>query len=244
VTHLDTEAWINIDRGELRDECSILASEGGLLVAVGDSLSGRNEAARIVTLFFQAAGLRTHRVLDAGDQPSTLRYLLNDIVRWARIEAGGEDAGLSLAASNASISDHKLFTYCVDALRPLMGMRPPKFAIIVTSIGQNSPPNSSDLVHLRRLWESAGGCWVAIGDDSTAWRNLSERKVGLRRFTRQDLANIVREIVLEKGGNLDRIPSYLDKFFGPPANEIIPIIAYAQIQRLVLAPVQDYNDLL
>lgn len=130
---------MRIDRGELLSKCASLILDGGLLIAVGDNASGRNEAARLAASFFEESGLNTRHVLDAGTRPNSLRYILENIASWATSELGVAGPGLSIAASNASVSLETMSGYCIQALQRLRRESRSDLAFIISALGQTSP---------------------------------------------------------------------------------------------------------
>lgn len=224
---------MQIDRDELRSECARLVPRGGLLVIVGDNLSGRTEAASIAASFFEDSGLSTHHVLDAGDRPSSIRYILENIAEWAVGEIGATGQGLSIAASNASISLERMSSYCAQVLEILRSQSSPSsLAFVISAIGQSSPADRHEVELLGRLIENVGGCWVVITQDSASWRDLSARIISLRNFTRAEVASEIRSIVQARGGGSSLIQRYMNMIFEGGRNRVRPICAYYYLQQL------------
>lgn len=222
-----------IDREELQSECRrLIRGGGGLLVAVGDNSSGRNEAARIAASLFENSGLNTHHVLDAGNRPSSFRYILENIGGWAVDKIGTTGSSLSLEASNASVSLERMSSYCVQVLASIRSQSTSNLAFVISALGQNGPVDRRDVELMGRLILSAGGCWVVVTQDGASWRNLSTRDIRLRDFTRTEVADAIRRILQARGDDLSLTPRYLGQIFESGRARVAPIKAYYHLQQL------------
>lgn len=225
-------AWIRVDRDELRRECGELLDRGsGILAVVGDSESGRAEAARIAISVLSAAGFPSHIVLGAGDGPSDFCYVLNNIIDWA-IKLQADQSGMSASASNAVLSLPARISYCKQALTQIAAAHGNRFAVVVAALGRDTEPEKADLTHLRKFAESIGGCWVVVGPSGDSWDELMSDRIELLDFNRADVTVAIREIIQQRGGDLDRIPQYLEKIFGPNGKVARPFLVYLVLQRL------------
>jgi hypothetical protein len=234
----EAEFWMQIDREGLLAECASMSSgDGGLLVAVGDDSSGRNEAARIAASFFVKAGLQAHHVLDAGDRPSSFRYVLENIADWALAKLGHPGPALSMRASNVSISVEMMFDYCVRTLQKLQESNSsPPLAFIISAFERNMSFTSADVRNMAKLKESVGGCWVVLSEKGELWKKVFHNVMKLDDFTRPDVENALRRVIRKNGGDLSHVSDYLDRLFKPGVRSVRPSRAYYHVQLASAAP--------
>jgi hypothetical protein len=241
---MTVESWMRIDREELIAACEgMISAGGGLLIVVGDDSSGRSEAARIVASSFADAGLQTHRVLDAGDRPSSFRYLLEDIAGWALVKLEQTGPGLSMSASNASVSIERMSGYCIQTLQTLKNSASALLAFIVSAFEQDTSFGPADVRHMVRLVESVGGCWVVLSRSTKLWERVQCEKLKLDNFTRPEVANALRGVIEENGGDVSHMPDYLDRIFGTGITSVTPLQAYQHLQQASTAPSGRYWQL-